>query len=92
MKEEPLSQVKCEPVKEMKTESSSSAREVKVEQEESENKGESVVSVKQEEHAPEYPIQKIHSHLKERLRQFSDCWTLKNPELGNVSNLMKKGR
>ena len=37
----------------MKTESSSSAQEVKVEQEESENKGESVASVKQEERAPE---------------------------------------
>ena len=37
----------------MKTESSSSAQEVKVEQEESGNKGESVASVKQEERAPE---------------------------------------
>ena len=53
VKDEPLSQVKCEPVKEMKTESSSSTREVKVEQEESENKGESMASVKQEERAPE---------------------------------------
>ena len=53
VKEEPSSQMKREPVKEMKTESSSSAQEVKVEQEESENKGESVASVKQEEHAPE---------------------------------------
>ena len=53
VKEEPLSQVKCDPVKEMKTESSSLAREVKVEQEESENKRESVTPVKQEEHALE---------------------------------------
>ena len=52
-KDEPLSQVKCEPVKEIKTESSSSAHEVKVEQEESETKGESTASVKQEEQAPE---------------------------------------
>ena len=37
----------------MKTESSSSTREVKVEQEESENKRESIASVKQEEHTPE---------------------------------------
>ena len=52
-KDEPLSQVKCEPVKEIKTESSSSAQEVKVEQEESETKGESIASVKQEEQAPD---------------------------------------
>ena len=37
VKDEPLSQIKCEPIKEMKTESSSSTREVKAEQEESEN-------------------------------------------------------
>ena len=48
-----LSQVKCEPVKEVKTESSSSTREVTAEHEESENKGESATSVKQEERAPE---------------------------------------
>ena len=53
VKDEPLSQVKCESVKEIKTESSSSTHEVKVEQEESETKGESVASVKQEEQAPE---------------------------------------
>ena len=53
VKDEPLSPVKCEPVKEIKTESSSSTREVKVEQKESENKGESMAAVKQEEHAPE---------------------------------------
>ena len=52
-KNEPLSQVKDEPTKEIKTESSSLTREVKVEQEESENKGESIASIKQEEHAPE---------------------------------------
>ena len=52
-KDEPLSQVKCEPVKEIKPESSSSTQEVKVEQEESETKGESVASVKQEEQAPD---------------------------------------
>ena len=52
-KEEPLSQVKCEPVKEIKTESSSSAQEVKVEQEESETRRESSASVKQEEQAPD---------------------------------------
>ena len=53
MKDEPLSQVKCESVKEIKTESSSSTHEVKVEQEESETKRESTASVKQEEQAPE---------------------------------------
>ena len=53
VKDEPLSQVKGESVKEIKPESSSSTREVKVEQEESETKGESIASVKQEEHAPE---------------------------------------
>ena len=53
VKDEPLSQVKCESVKEIKTESSSSTHEVKVEQEESETKGESIASVKQEEQAPE---------------------------------------
>ena len=53
VKDEPLSQVKCEPPKEIKTESSSSTREVKAEQEESENKGESATPVKQEERAPE---------------------------------------
>ena len=36
IKDEPSSQVKCEPTKEMKLESSSSAREVKAEQDESE--------------------------------------------------------
>ena len=53
VKDEPLSQVKRESVKEVKTESSSSTHEVKVEQEESETKGESMASVKQEEQAPE---------------------------------------
>ena len=53
IKDEPLSQVKCESVKEIKTESSSSTHEAKVEQEESETKGESIASVKQEEQAPE---------------------------------------
>ena len=53
VKDEPLSQVKRESVKEVKTESSSSTHEVKVEQEESETKGESIASVKQEEQAPE---------------------------------------
>ena len=53
MKDEPLSQVKRESVKEIKTESSSSTHEVKVEQEESETKGESTASVKQEAQAPE---------------------------------------
>ena len=48
-----MSQVKCESVKEVKTESSSSAREVKTEHDESENKGESAPSVKQEERTPE---------------------------------------
>ena len=40
VKDEPLSQVKCESVKEMKNESSSSTQEVKVKQEESETVGE----------------------------------------------------
>ena len=53
VKSEPLSQVKCESSKEAKTESSSSTREVKTEHEESENKGESATSVKQEERTPE---------------------------------------
>ena len=54
VKNEPLSQVKCELVKEMKTESSSSTQEVKVKQEESETVGENATSVKhQEEQAPE---------------------------------------
>ena len=45
--------MKDESVKEIKPESSSSTQEVKVEQEESETKRESIASVKQEEHAPE---------------------------------------
>ena len=49
VKDEPLSQVKCESVKEMKTESSSSTQEVKVKQEESETVGDNTASVKQEE-------------------------------------------
>ena len=49
IKDEPLSQVKCESVKELKTESSSSTQEVKVKQEESETTGDAVASVKQEE-------------------------------------------
>ena len=53
VKDEPVSQVKCDPTKEMKTESSSSTREVKAEQEESESKGENIASVKQEERTPE---------------------------------------
>ena len=53
VKVEPVSQVKCDPTKEMKTESSSSTREVKAEQEESESKGENVAHVKQEERTPE---------------------------------------
>ena len=53
VKDEPPSQVKDESVKEIKPESSSSTQEVKVEQEESEKQGESIASVKQEEHAPE---------------------------------------
>ena len=47
------SQVNCESVKEIKTEGSSSTHEIKVKQEESETKGESIASVKQEEQAPE---------------------------------------
>ena len=53
VKDEPPSQVKDESVKEIKPESRSSTQEVKVEQEESEKQGESIASVKQEEHAPE---------------------------------------
>ena len=53
VKDEPPSQVKDESVKEIKPESSSSTQEVKVEQEESEKQGESIASVKQEEHAAE---------------------------------------
>ena len=49
VKDEPLSQVKCESVKETKTESSTSTQEVKVKQEESETVGENTASVKQEE-------------------------------------------
>ena len=63
VKDEQLSQVKDEPVKEIKPESSSSTQEVKVEQEESETKGESTASVKQEEQLLNL-IQKIRSHLK----------------------------
>ena len=49
VKDEPLSQVKCESVKEIKAESSGSTQEVKVKQEESENAGDAAASVKQEE-------------------------------------------
>ena len=52
-KNESLSQVKCEPPEEVKTESSSPTREVKAELDESENKGESATPVKQEECVPE---------------------------------------
>ena len=53
VKDEPLSQVKCESVKEIKTESSSSTQEVRVKQEESETTGEAAASVKQEEQREE---------------------------------------
>ena len=49
VKDEPLSQAKCESVKEMKIESSSSTHEVKVKQEESESVREIATSVKQED-------------------------------------------
>ena len=90
VKDEPLSQVKCESVKEIKTESSSSTHEVKVEQEESETKGESVGSVKQEEQAPEPDSE--HSRQKGQLKSFSVYLRFRNPELGNVNKLMKKER
>ena len=53
VKDEPLSQVKCDPTKGMKPESSSATREVKAEQEESESKEENPASVKQEERPPD---------------------------------------
>ena len=53
VKDEPVSQVKCESAKEMKNESSSSTQEVKVKQEESETVGENATSVKQEEQQEE---------------------------------------
>ena len=53
VKDEPSSQVKCESVKEMKNESSSSTQEVKVKQEESETVGENATSAKQEEQQEE---------------------------------------
>ena len=53
VKNEPLSQVKGDPTMKTKPESSSSAQEVKVEQEESESKEENRASVKQEEQPPE---------------------------------------
>ena len=53
VKDEPSSQVKCESVKEMKNESSSSTQEVKVKQEESETVGENTTSAKQEEQQEE---------------------------------------
>ena len=49
IKDEPLSQVKCESAKEIKTESSSSTQEVKVKQEGSEPVRDDTASVKQEE-------------------------------------------
>ena len=49
----PLSQVKCESVREVKTESSGSTREVKTERQEPESKEESAPPVKPEEGAPE---------------------------------------
>ena len=53
-KEEPQSQVKCEPPPEVKVESSSSTREVKAEHEESEDtRGRAPTPVKQEEHPRE---------------------------------------
>ena len=53
IKSEQSSQVKCESSKEVKIESSSSTREVKTENEESENKEEGADSVKREERDPE---------------------------------------
>ena len=53
VKDEPLPQDKCDATKEMKPENSSSTREVKAEQEESENKEENPTSVKQEERTPD---------------------------------------
>ena len=53
VKDESLSQVKCDPTKEMKSESSSAAREVKAEPEEFESKEENPASVKQEERPPD---------------------------------------
>ena len=65
VKDEPLSQVKCESVKETKTESSGSNQEVKVKQEESETTGDATAaaSVKQEEQreeqAPETRLRRL---------------------------------
>ena len=53
VKDEPLSQVKCDPTKEVKSESSSAAREVKAEPEESESKEENPVSEEQKEQPPD---------------------------------------
>ena len=53
MKDEPQSQVKCDPAMETKPDSNSPTREVKAEQKESESKEENTASVKQEERTPE---------------------------------------
>ena len=53
VKDEPQSQDSCDPTTEIKPESSSSAREVKVEQEESKEKEDRSTPVKQEEHSPD---------------------------------------
>ena len=91
VKDEPLSQVKCESPEEAKAESSSPAREVKVEHEESETKGETATSVKQEEHAPEpdsedsYTAERVVEVVQRLLNAQSEEYGSFGEERGTVS-------
>ena len=91
VKDEPLSQVKCESPEEAKAESSSPAREVKVEHKESETKGETATSVKQEEHAPEpdsedsYTAERVVEVVQRLLNAQSEEYGSFGEERGTVS-------
>ena len=99
VKDEPLSQVKCESPEEAKAESSSPAREVKTEHEESENKGETATSVKQEEHAPEpdsedsYTAERVVEVVQRLLNAQNEEYGSFGEERGTVSpNSSSRGR
>ena len=98
VKEEPLSQVKCESPEEAKAESSSPAREVKTEHDESENQGETATSVKQEERAPEpdsedsYTVERVVEVVQRLLNAQNEEYRALGEELGTASPNNNLGR
>ena len=98
VKEEPLSQVKCESPEEAKAESSSPAREVKTEHDESENQGETATSVKQEERAPEpdsedsYTVERVVEVVQRLLNAQNEEYRALGEEIGTVSPNSNFGR